>query len=151
MVFDIGQVRSRGAAGARGFTLIELMIVVAVIAVLAAIAIPNYSRYAFRARRGEAQEALLRLATAQERYYATYNSYAASITADLKWGSATTTSGNYVLSVAPIAGTTDTKTGYIATATAQSAQLRDSCGNLTLDSRNNKSQSGSTTANGKCW
>jgi type IV pilus assembly protein PilE len=151
MVCDLGRLRMRISSRSRGFTLIELMIVVAVIAVLAAIAYPNYLRYGSRARRGEAQEALLRLATAQERYYATYNSYAASVTADLKWSSATLPSGNYVLSIAPIAGTTDTKTGFIATATAQAAQLRDSCGNLTLDSRNNKSQSGSTTSNGKCW
>ncbi|HEY4093777.1 MAG TPA: type IV pilin protein [Luteibacter sp.] len=151
MFTDIGRLRMRRTAGTRGFTLIELMIVIAVIAVLAMIAVPNYLRYGYRARRGEAQEALLRLATAQERYYSTYNTYAASVTGDLKWSSATLTSGNYVLSVAPLAGTADVKTGYIATATAQSVQLKDSCGNLTLDSRNNKSQSGSTTANGACW
>ncbi|UPG96726.1 type IV pilin protein [Luteibacter aegosomatissinici] len=108
-------------------------------------------KYASRGRRGEAQEALLRLATAQERYYATYNKYAASVTTDLKWSTATLPSGNYVLSIAPLTGSTDTSTGYIATATAQAAQLRDACGNLTLDSRNNKSQSGSATSNGNCW
>jgi type IV pilus assembly protein PilE len=151
MFTDVASLRVRRAAGAGGFTLIELMIVIAVIAVLAAIAYPNYQKYGARGRRGEAQEALLRLATAQERYYATYNKYAASVTTDLKWSTATLPSGNYVLSIAPLAGAADTSTGFIATATAQAAQLTDSCGNLTLDSRNNKSQSGSTTTNGKCW
>ena len=60
-----------------GFTLLELMIVLAVIAILSAIAIPTYVNYGYRARRGDGQELLLRVANAQERYYSTANTYGA--------------------------------------------------------------------------
>jgi len=140
----------RWSRSGKGFTLIELMIVVAVIAVLAMIAIPSYTRYTFRARRGEGQEILLRLANAQERYFATYNRYAQDPVTDLKFGSATTTGGYYEVKLEQLAGTT-WATGYLATATAKGSQAKDSCGNLTIDSRSTKSQTGSATANGRCW
>ena len=59
----------------RGFTLIELMIVVAIIGIIAAIAYPSYVGYAERARRTDAQGALLGLANAMERHYTATNSY----------------------------------------------------------------------------
>lgn len=58
-----------------GFTLIELMIVVAIIGIIAAIAYPSYSDHVDRARRSDAQGALVGLAAAMERHYATNNSY----------------------------------------------------------------------------
>ena len=58
-----------------GFTLIELMIVVALVAVLAAIAYPTYVDYTKRARRIEAQEALMEMANLQEKFYATNLAY----------------------------------------------------------------------------
>ena len=132
-----------------GFTLIELMIVVAVIAVLVVIAYPSYTRYTYRARRSEGQELLLRTATAQERYYATYNKYATSMTTDLKFASATSTNGYYTVSIAaPTGGSLST--GYVLTAQPQLSQQSDACKNLTLDSTGVKSQSG-TTSNGRCW
>lgn len=134
----------------KGFTLIELMIVVAVIAVLAMIALPAYTKYTFRARRGEGQEFLLRLANAQERYYATYNKYASDPVTDLKFASPTSAGGYYKISISQLTGTT-MATGYLATATPQLSQTKDSCLNLTIDSRGTKSQSGSATANGRCW
>lgn len=136
----------------RGFTLIELMIVVAVVAILALVAVPSYGRYAYRARRGEAQEFLLRLANAQERYYATYNTYAAKVVDDLKFTTDTTATGNYKITIdIPSGGTI--KTAFIATATPVTGgpQAKDTCANLTLDSTGAKSQSGSATANGSCW
>ncbi len=50
---------------ARGFSLIELMIVVAIIAILASLAYYNYGRYAFRARRVDGREMLMRVAAAE--------------------------------------------------------------------------------------
>src|ERR1700754_4264977 len=85
----------RIAIRGRGFPLIELMIVIAVIAVLVMIAFPSYTRYTFRARRGEGQELLLRLANAQERYYATYNKYAQDPVNDLKFATNVSANGYY--------------------------------------------------------
>ncbi|WP_283248525.1 type IV pilin protein [Luteibacter aegosomatis] len=131
-----------------GFTLIELMIVVAVIAVLTMIALPSYTRYTFRARRAEGQELLLRVATAQERYYSTYNTYAGSVTSDLKFSTDTSANGYYQVSVASSGGSL--ASGYVLTATAKLSQAGDACKNLTLDSNGTKSQTGTTT-NGRCW
>ena len=58
-----------------GFTLIELMIVVAIIGIIAAIAYPSYQQYVERARRSDAQTALLGLASAMERHRTANNSY----------------------------------------------------------------------------
>lgn len=59
----------------RGFTLIEMLIVVAIIGIIAAIAYPSYMGYTERARRTEAQSALLGLANAMERHYTATNAY----------------------------------------------------------------------------
>lgn len=58
-----------------GFTLIELMIVVAIIGILASIAYPSYLDYVERARRSDAQGALLGLANAMERHHTANNTY----------------------------------------------------------------------------
>lgn len=65
-----------------GFTLIELMIVVAIIAIIAAIAYPSYQQYVERARRSDAQTALLGLASAMERHRTANNSYTGAQAAD---------------------------------------------------------------------
>lgn len=59
----------------RGITLIELMIAVVIVAVVVAIAVPNFREYSARAQRAEAQAALLRVATNQERVYLQSNAY----------------------------------------------------------------------------
>ncbi len=65
----------RSFAPMRGFTLIELMITVAIIAILASIALPAYQNSVAKARRADAQGALMGLANAMERLFTTNSSY----------------------------------------------------------------------------
>lgn len=137
----------------RGFSLIELMVVLAIIAILAAIAIPSYGRYAFRARRPDGQELLLRIANAQERYYATNNHYG-SLT-DLGFNDANSEKGYYLAAFDPdiAAGSTSAQT-YTAKVTPQGAQANDVCGALTINDAGVKTPlatSASSAINGNCW
>lgn len=61
----------------RAFTLIEMLIVMAICLILAALAYPNYAGYLIKARRIEAQAALLQAMQDQERYYTQRNTYLA--------------------------------------------------------------------------
>jgi type IV pilus assembly protein PilE len=133
---------------AGGFTLIELMIVIAIIAILSAFAVPAYSRYAYRARRADGQELLLRLANAQERYYATFNKYG-SLTDIGYVAPVLSEKGFYSLSLS--LGTPAST--FTATAAPQGAQQSDVCGSLTLDSSGVKASAASKniSSNGNCW
>lgn len=135
-------------ARARGFTLLELMIVVVIIAILAAVAIPTFGRYAIRAHRVDGQELLLRIANAQERFYATNNHYGALT--ELGYANpAPTEKGYYNVSMVPAAASTSAQT-FTATATPTTAQAKDDCKNLTIDNSGVRASSGTTT-NGSCW
>ncbi|MGN6707561.1 type IV pilin protein [Rhodanobacter lindaniclasticus] len=133
----------------RGFTLLELMIVVVIIAVLAAIAIPTYGRYAFRAHRADGQELLLRVATAQERYYATANAYG-GLTDIGFTNPAPSEKGFYSVTVVA----SSSSQAFVATATPVGGQANDLCGPLTIDNAGNKTPgpaSASSNSNGSCW
>jgi type IV pilus assembly protein PilE len=58
-----------------GFTLTELMIVVVIVTILALIAIPSYNAQIRQSRRTEARTAVLELASREEKYFSTANSY----------------------------------------------------------------------------
>jgi type IV pilus assembly protein PilE len=146
------EVREGAMREQRGFTLIELMVVVAIIAILSAIAMPSYLRYGIRARRVDGQELLLRVANAQERYYATHNRYG-SLT---QLGYTTTASrlsekGYYSLQIELISDPAQAM-GFKATAVIVPGglQKKDDCKDLQIDNTGLKSQAGSTT-NGTCW
>ena len=76
----------------------------------------------------------MKLSVAQERYYATFNKYAQDRVADLKFTTNTSEHDYYVISIGQLTGL-DFSKGYIATATPQTAQVGDVCGNLMVDSR----------------
>lgn len=63
--------------GAAGFTLAELLVVLAILGILAALAYPALAAHVVKARRAEAQVALLELMQMQERYFTRHNSYQA--------------------------------------------------------------------------
>ena len=65
----------------RGVTLIELIVVVVIIGILAAVAVPSYRQYVIRSQRTDGTQALLALATAQEKFYLQCNTYATDIAA----------------------------------------------------------------------
>lgn len=59
----------------RGFTLIELMVSVAITAIIATVAVTSYTSFILKAHRAEAKSALLDLASLEERYLSTNNTY----------------------------------------------------------------------------
>jgi len=98
----------------KGMTLVELMTVMVVLAILTSIAVPSYRRYLIRAQRSDASTALLRVQSAEEKYFLQYNRYTTNLTALPKDGlglaSDKSERGFYQLEVKP------TPTGYNATA-----------------------------------
>lgn len=138
----------------RGFTLIELMIVVVVVAILAAIAIPAWQRYAYRSRRPDGQELLIRIAQAEERYYTNYNRYPVSLSSiGFNTDPAPSEHGYYTATVALPAGDA-AGTGFIATAQPQGDQAADVCQSLSIDNTGDKQPDSTKAAqntNGPCW
>jgi type IV pilus assembly protein PilE len=136
-----------------GFTLLELMIVVVVMAILASIAVTSYNRYAFRARRADGKELLMRVANAQERYYGTFNTYADDpVDTTLKLGSVNSERGYYAVKIT----SDDLTKSYVATATpiSGSGQDKDACGPLSISSNGTKTPAATDTSansNGPCW
>jgi len=139
----------RARASEKGVTLIELLIAMGILGILAAIAIPSYQNVTQKARRHDAEDALMGLRQAMERHYARIGSYeGAANDAGVPQIFATQTpiegSGHYY--DLKISGITDTRYELIATPTA--VQQRDPCGTLRL---NQAGQRGSALTDGQCW
>jgi type IV pilus assembly protein PilE len=130
-----------------GFTLIELMITVAIIGILSSVGYPSYMSHIQKAKRSEAQAALVSMATAMEQWRVENNNDYTGVTVGTGDTSIFTdrvpTDGSgtqsYTLSIATLA------TGnYTLQATPIST---DDCGTLTLDSTGVKTSSTGTN----CW
>jgi type IV pilus assembly protein PilE len=133
--------------GLRGFTLIELLASLAIAAMLAALATQTYSRYALRSHRAEAQQALVAIAQAQERWYANHHRYAENLG---KLGYTASPQGHYSLALSVA------NAGHSFTATAMpiGRQAGDACGSLSIDSSGRRlpaSTDAAANANGRCW
>jgi type IV pilus assembly protein PilE len=138
-----------------GFTLIELMIALVVVAILAAVAVPSYRQYVIRSQRTDATESLLRLATAQEKFYLQNNRYADNDEMDdaPPAGLGITGSGNgwYTLSVVAADATTFT---VRAVPTAGERQANDDdCARFEVDDRGVRTalDSGGDDNTAECW
>ena len=136
----------------RGFSLIELMVVVVIIAILAAIALPSYGRYVYRVRRADGQELLLRIANAQERFYAGNNHYGSL--SDIGYADPVNSEKGYYLASSNVADGSTSAQAYTAEVNPQNAQAPDVCGALTINDAGVKTplaSSASSAINGKCW
>jgi len=147
--------------GQRGFTLIELVIAMVIASILAAIAIPSYNSYIMKSRRTEAKSTLLNLASLEERFYSTNNTYS-TLPTDLGYPATATVpfpvgSGYYNISaiavtaaVAPVnAASAGTPATYSITALAVGSQARDSgCTSFTISSGGVQTSAGTSTT---CW
>jgi len=145
----------------RGFTLIELMIVVLVVAILATIAVPSYRSYLLRAHRTDATSALLRIRTAEEKFflqnpqmgYTNEFGPAGLHMAPAAGGTLPSENGHYTVQVAvpdPTPGATPQSFLITATPTAGGAQMDDTrCTSFTLSSDGIRGSSPSPVET--CW
>jgi len=119
---------------APGFTLMELIITMVIVGILAAIAIPSYQDSVKKAKRSDAQGALLSFANAMERHFTTNGTYLGAGTTAGNTGAPTIFSSTspldggaaaYNLTISAVTAST-----YTLTATATGSMTGD--GNLTL-------------------
>lgn len=131
----------------RGFTLVELMIVVAVVAIITAIAFPQYQSQVRKSRRTAAKTALLDVASREEKYYATQNTYTGL--ANLAYASSVVQVPSASQDYYNVTVTVGTPTnGYTATATPQGDQTKDGCGSYSLTNLGVQSVTGTASS---CW
>ena len=141
------------AAGRRGFTLVELMIAMAISAVLIAIGLPSYKSYVEKSRRTDARNALLDLASRQEKFFSTNNAYTSDPSALGYGGSAFpvavqqsgSTYYNLRLTLA------SNRLTWTATAEPLGAQSSDACGNFTLTNLGVQGNTGNSQPTARCW
>lgn len=132
----------------RGVTLTELVVTIAIVGILAAIAIPSYKNVVEKARRHDAEDALMGLRQAMERHYARMGNYDGAALAGVPqiYASQTPVEGAghfYDLRVTDV-----TEIRYELSAIPVGGQAADECGTLRL---NQAGQRGSALVDGQCW
>jgi type IV pilus assembly protein PilE len=148
----------------RGFTQFELIITMAVLLILLALVYPAYQHAIVKVRRAEARSALYSLMLQQERFYTQYQTYRAfnigAFHADtkntpFKWWSGDTAEKSYYELSATSCSSQPLTQCVLLVATPGTKNVKEFadpvCGNLMLDSTNNKSYSTGTKQNSLCW
>ncbi|MEC5163028.1 type IV pilin protein [Janthinobacterium sp. CG_S6] len=146
---------------AAGVSLLELLAVLVIVSVLAALTYPTFQHHVVKAKRAEAQAALMQLMQQQERYYSQNNSYltfsSASTDPDeklFKWWSgqgAAVASGYEIRATACVDDTIAqcVKLDAVPGTDKVDARFADAaCQTLTLTSTGDKSASGPSP---RCW
>jgi len=141
-----------------GMTLIELVVVVMIVGILAAVAIPSYRNYVIRSQRVDAKDALLVIATAQEKHYLQCNTYATDIAAatdcaagELQ-GTANSKNGWYTITLPMVADAT--AFSVTITADAGDNQAQDlACQSFTVTSAGVRTAAddGGNDNTAECW
>jgi type IV pilus assembly protein PilE len=130
----------------KGVTFVELLVVMVIVAILAIVALPSYRTFVIRSQRGEAKEALLRLASNQERYYLQNQSYSADLGV-LGFSSGETETGLYALEVVAA-----DRQGFTATASPASGSAMQSDADCQLFGINAAlERTASPDPRGNCW
>lgn len=132
----------------RGFSLMELMIVVGIAGILAAVAMPAYQDYVERTRRGDAQAALMALASAMERYYVDNHTFVGADPAVLYSAKSPVDGERVFYSLAVVNAT---RRGFTLSATPKNAQAQDKCGELTLTRSGVRGVVGAEASLEDCW
>ena len=159
---NISARRCGSRVSARGFSLIELLIAMVIVAILASIAIPSYQAYVLRSHRTDAKSALLDLASMEERFFSTNNSYT-DIPNNLGYPGAVAgvpfpvgLNGYYQVTVAqtpaapPVNGNNGTPATYTITANALGNQQNDTqCLQFTINSAGQQTAAPDPQVN--CW
>lgn len=132
----------------RGISLIELLVVVTVIGILVQVVYPSYTDHLRKARRADAQTALLELGQHLERHYSENGTYTG---ASLPFDHIPRDGENATYTLAFFDEVTPTR--WTLAATPRGRMADDRCGNLYLDHTGRRSQGGRPTnpTDGSCW
>lgn len=138
-----------------GFTLIELMVTITIAAIIGSIAVSSYTSQVRKSRRTEARQALLDLASREERFFSTNSTYTTSALNLGYTGTFPQPIGNnyYQVSICvaaalPCTGNAAIGSVYLLTATAINTQTKDTaCLTFSVDSSGQQT----ATTTGTCW
>jgi type IV pilus assembly protein PilE len=142
-----------------GFSYVEIFFVLLIIVMLSLTMLPAYRDVLLKTRRAEARSALHTVMLQQERFYTQHNTYSA-FTPDTKnslfkwWSGHSPVNSYYEISATNCSGQLLTQCVLLTARPVKSKLLQIDdpvCGNLMLDSANNKTYSHGSEPEPLCW